>query len=130
MQGRGLLHRLVLVVVLSQALVLHGLAGAWAKAAGVPESHGASGYLCAPSGSETMPAQPFSGDPADEGSTAHSDCLFMCTAAGAGSAMLPAQFAWFSHRFVTTNPVPQYLSDVAMVHVPGAMPARGPPSPV
>jgi hypothetical protein len=130
MQGRGFLHRLVLVVVLSQALVLHGLAGAWAKATGTPESHGTSGYLCAPSVSETTPAQPFPGAPADEGSAAYFDCLFMCTAAGAGAAMLPTEFAWLSHRLAVANPVFGYLFDIAVSPVSGAMPARGPPNPV
>ena len=125
MQGCDLFRRLGLVVVLSQALVLHGLAGAWAKAASAPESHGAaSGYLCALSDPAEAPAQPL---PAGEGS-AHSDCLFMCTAAGGGATMLPAEFAWLSHRFVVARPVFEHLYAVVLVLKPSAMPARGPPT--
>lgn len=125
MQGCDLLRRLIVVALLSQALVLHGLAGAWARAAGAPESHGAAGgYLCAASGSETPPAQPVPTD----GPAAHSDCLVMCTAAGGGPAMLPAEFAWLSHRFAIADPVLKYLSGIIIAPAPSAMPARGPPT--
>lgn len=124
MQGRHFFRRLVLTILLSQALALHGLAGVWGKTLALAGPHEAGAYLCALSGPNATPEQPL---PADRGSSPHYDCLFMCAAAGSGPAIPPAELSLDPARIASAVSVLGYLMEIARTPEAGAMPARGPP---
>lgn len=127
MQERDLYRRLGMVVLLAQALTLHGLSGAWAKAAGAAASHAsAGGYLCAFLDGAGSPQT----DPADESTGFHFDCPFMCAAtcgpaaATANSSWVPLTHGSFTNKVLNYHVVP-IESDER-----GATFPRGPPTAV